>query len=225
MSEIIDIPMNNSEVAKKLDIATSSLRKWCLSLEEHNYNFERTDRDKRLFYNDDLTVLQYFKELVTNRNMSMNNAATIVTSRFTKENNKVFFNGTNLEQIDKTTFFNEKNNEQYKNGNEIALNQTELLNALRANQEQIMVTLKEQLKNELLHELKEELTKAQVENNDHLLRSIENALHNQNEQINSSLNRRDKYLVESLKETIETRKQIAAAEEEKTKKKWYQFFK
>lgn len=225
MSEIIDIPMNNSEVAKKLDIATSSLRKWCLSLEEHNYHFERTDRDKRLFYNDDLTVLKYFKELVTNRNMSMNNAATIVTSRFTKENNKVFFNGTELEQIDKTMFFNEMDNEQKENSNEITLNQTELLNVLRTHQEQMMITIKEQLKNELLHDLKEELTKAQVENNDQLLKSIEKALHSQNEQINSSLNKRDKYLVESLRETIEAKKQIVATEEEKTKKKWYHFFK
>jgi len=225
MSEIIDIPMNNSEVAKELDIATSSLRKWCLSLEEHNYNFERTDRDKRLFYNDDLTVLKYFKELVANRNMSMNNAATIVTSRFTKENNKVFFNGTEIEQIDKTAFFGETNDEHDKVGNEITLNQTELLNVLRTHQEQMMITLKEQLKNELLHDLKEELTKAQVENNGQLLKSIEDALHNQNEQINNSLNKRDKYLVESLRETMEAKKQIAASEEEKTKKKWYQFFK
>ncbi|MEK4444311.1 DUF3967 domain-containing protein [Niallia sp. FSL K6-0077] len=225
MSEIIDIPINNTEVATQLGIATSSLRKWCLALENKGYTFEKADRDKRLFYGDDVIVLQFFKDLVTNRNMSMNNAATIIANRFSKENNRVFFNGTEVNQVDKSAFYGETESNQNKNENELMVSQSELLNILRTHQEQMMITLKEQLKNELLSDLKEELAKAQVENNDQLLNSIKDVLHNQNEQINSNLNKRDKYLVESLRETIEAKKQIAATEEEKTKKKWYQFFK
>ncbi|MCE4051871.1 DUF3967 domain-containing protein [Bacillus sp. Au-Bac7] len=225
MSEIIDIPFSNPEVAEQLGVATSSLRKWCLALEEQNYSFERTDQKKRLFYHSDIIVLRYFKELVTTKNMSLKNAATVITDRFIKENNKVFFNGTEVEHSTGLAFFNETENEQTNNEDQLILTKTELTNILRTQQEQLFIQLKEQLKHELIQDIKEEITTIQQDNNEELLHKIEAALGNQETAIKSNLEKRDKYLMESLKESMEVKKQLAATEEQSNKKKWYQIWK
>ncbi|MFB7304612.1 MULTISPECIES: hypothetical protein [Bacillati] len=214
--------MSNPEVAKELDVAASSLRKWCIALEEQNYSFERTDQSKRLFYHGDLVVLRFFKELVTNKNMSLKNAAIIVTDRFAKKNNKVFFNGSELEHNNNIVFSHETNNER----RELSLNQDQLLSILETHREQLYGLLKDQLKNEILHEVKEEIRQAQNDSNERLLNSIKTISKEQEKQISKTIEERDKYIVENLKNSMITRKEIAASiESEKKKKKWYRWWK
>jgi DNA-binding transcriptional MerR regulator len=92
-----DKPYTSKDISLSLDIGDSTLRKWCLALEEHEYKFYRTDQNKRLFTEKDIIVLRHFQQLVKEKNMSMNNAALIVTSRFKKE---VFSNETEIEQLE-----------------------------------------------------------------------------------------------------------------------------
>jgi hypothetical protein len=100
----IDIPYSAKEVIDKIDIGDSTLRKWCLALEKQNYNFIRTDQNKRLFTEKDVFILSQFKVLVQDKNMSINNAATVVASKYVKE---VFSNETEIEQVSKPLFPNE----------------------------------------------------------------------------------------------------------------------
>lgn len=225
MSEIIDLPFSNAEVAKRLEIGESTLRKWCKALEEQKYSWEKAEQDKRLIYENDVKVLQYYKELVTNRNMSLKNAAVVITSRFTKENGIVLLDGTELEQGNTKVFSYEADVERERNENELRVNYDELANVLRVQQEQMFIQLKEQLKHELIQDLKEEITTIQQDNNQELFNKIESALGNQESAIKSNLEKRDKYLMESLKESMEAKKQIAATEEQSNKKKWYQIWK
>lgn len=95
--ERTDIPYSSKDISLSLDIGDSTLRKWCLALEEHDYNFYRTDQNKRMFTEQDIIVLRHFQQLVKDKNMSMNNAALIVTSRFKKE---VFSDETAIEHIE-----------------------------------------------------------------------------------------------------------------------------
>ena len=92
-----DAPYSAKDLSQSLGIGDSSLRKWCLSLEEHGYTFYRTDQNKRLFTEKDIIVLKHYQQLVQEKNMSMNNAALIVTAKFLKE---PFSNGTEVEQIE-----------------------------------------------------------------------------------------------------------------------------
>lgn len=66
------------ELKLLLDIADSSLRKWCLALEEKGYIFARTDNNSRVFTDRDLLVLKQFRHLVQVEFMSLQNAAVIV---------------------------------------------------------------------------------------------------------------------------------------------------
>jgi transposase-like protein len=52
------------EVAKKLEISDSTLRKWCIQLEAAGYKFIKGENDSRAFTDHDLKALQLFKQLV-----------------------------------------------------------------------------------------------------------------------------------------------------------------
>ncbi|MGG3803465.1 DUF3967 domain-containing protein [Metabacillus fastidiosus] len=185
-----EMPLTAKEVSQRLNVADSTLRKWCLSLEEHNYNFFRTDQNKRLFTVQDITVLQHFKDLVQDKNMSMNNAAMIVTSRFQKG---PFSNQTDVEQLierESTVPVTQSNDE--------------LLERL--------VTYIEQ---------QEDHWKRQEQLNADLVAKLEE----QQRYIEERLKERDAMLIESLRETQETKRLVAAAEEkrqEEEKKSFWQ---
>lgn len=65
-----------------LDIAASTLRKWALALEKQEYYFSRTDKQKRLFSGKDIIVLKSLRNLVQVQNLSLQNAAIIVASKY-----------------------------------------------------------------------------------------------------------------------------------------------
>jgi DNA-binding transcriptional MerR regulator len=91
-----ETPYSSKEIVARLEIGDSTLRKWCLALEEQNYNFIRTDQNKRMFTEKDSYVLNQFKHLVKDKNMSINNAAAIVAAKYV---NEVFSSETEIEQI------------------------------------------------------------------------------------------------------------------------------
>jgi DNA-binding transcriptional MerR regulator len=71
-----------NELSKILNIGTSTLRKWCLALEKNDYEFMRTDQNKRLYVERDVIALRHFQALVQQSNMSLENASLIVASKF-----------------------------------------------------------------------------------------------------------------------------------------------
>lgn len=91
-----ETPYTSKEIIARLDIGDSTLRKWCLALEEQNYNFIRTAQNKRMFTEKDSYILTQFKHLVKEKNMSINNAAAIVASKYSKES---FSSETEVEQL------------------------------------------------------------------------------------------------------------------------------
>lgn len=78
----IEKAYTTKEVSLTLDIGTSTLRKWCLSLEENGYSFARTESNKRLFVENDLVALKHYKVLLQEHNFTLGNAAMIVISKF-----------------------------------------------------------------------------------------------------------------------------------------------
>jgi len=78
-------PFSAKEVSAILDIGDSTLRKWCLAIEEQGYHFSRTDNNKRLFFKHDVELLKAFRKFVQVQNMSIENAANLIVSRVDKE--------------------------------------------------------------------------------------------------------------------------------------------
>lgn len=72
------------EIAKLLDISTSSLRRWSIILEATGYPFIRDENDKRAYLQSDIMPLQKMRELLTD-GMSLENAANAVVLRYSEQ--------------------------------------------------------------------------------------------------------------------------------------------
>lgn len=171
----VDAPLTSKEITEQIEIADSTLRKWCLALEEQNYNFVRTNQNKRMFSEKDLFVLSQFKILVQTKNLSINNAAEIIASKYS--------------------------------GDVLLPDETEV--------EQQPPSLEN---NPFVLETLQEL-KTEMEQLKDLNRLLLTKLDEQQKYIDQRLNARDELLMESLKQSQETKKLLLAAQEEQKKKK------
>ncbi|MCQ6530843.1 hypothetical protein [Bacillus mycoides] len=79
-----------TEVAKKIGIGKSTLRKYCVALEKAGYVFERSNKNARIFYYNDIEIL---KKLLTviKKNMKLEPAIQAAMTNVTK--NKIIIVG------------------------------------------------------------------------------------------------------------------------------------
>ncbi len=66
------------ELADSLGIGGSTLRKWCMLLEQHGYWFLRDAQNRREFRQADVSALQTFQELTKEHLMPLEEAAAVV---------------------------------------------------------------------------------------------------------------------------------------------------
>ena len=78
-------PLTPKDVSISLGIGDSTLRKWCLALESHEYFFSRTDNNRRVFFEKDMIILRHLRRLVQVQNLSLENASLIVISKFRED--------------------------------------------------------------------------------------------------------------------------------------------
>lgn len=172
-----DRPYSPKEVIIDLDIGDSTFRKWCIALEEAGYLFSRTDNNRRVFFDRDHIVLKQFQNLVQVQNMSLQNAAIIIASKYKDEPS----DNKNTENTDIAL----------RSGNEVIENLFERIGTLEEQQKELL------------------------DMNRHLISRLEE----QHKYIEERLNKRDSILMESIRETQETKKLLIAAEEERKKRK------
>jgi hypothetical protein len=64
MNETTEKAYSPKEMSITLDIGDSTLRKWCIALENNGYGFIRNDQKNRVFVEGDLVVLRHFQNLI-----------------------------------------------------------------------------------------------------------------------------------------------------------------
>jgi DNA-binding transcriptional MerR regulator len=69
---------NAKSVYERLGISSSSLRKWCIRLEEQGYNFTRDIHNNRIFHLKDVQFLEQFKVLVQDNGLSQDHAIHVM---------------------------------------------------------------------------------------------------------------------------------------------------
>jgi len=124
------------EVADALQISDSTLRKWCLALEKNGYQFTRGTNNSRAFVERDIIVLRRMKELIQNRGVTVEHAASAVIS--------------SVEADTRTTGVHETNEVAVRNDHDVVIS-VELLKQLLERQERL-----EALNQELLRRLDEQ---------------------------------------------------------------------
>ncbi|MFB4337685.1 DUF3967 domain-containing protein [Bacillus sp. BR_16] len=76
-----------SEVAKNLGIGSSTLRKYCLALEEAGYPFERGNNNSRIFYHKDVATIERLVTAMNKKNVTLEQA--IILAMTSVEENKI----------------------------------------------------------------------------------------------------------------------------------------
>ena len=66
-----------SEVAKNLGIGSSTLRKYCLALEEVGYPFERGSNNYRIFYHKDVAIIERLLTAMNKKNVTLEQAVNL----------------------------------------------------------------------------------------------------------------------------------------------------
>ncbi|AXO96263.1 hypothetical protein MCCC1A01412_28265 [Bacillus anthracis] len=69
-----------SEVAKNLGIGSSTLRKYCLALEEAGYPFERGNNNSRVFYHKDVATIERLVTAMNKKNVTLEQAINLAIS-------------------------------------------------------------------------------------------------------------------------------------------------
>lgn len=73
-----------SEVAKNLGIGSSTLRKYCLALEEAGYSFERGNNNSRIFYHNDVATIERLIVAMRKKNLRLDQAINLAMISVTK---------------------------------------------------------------------------------------------------------------------------------------------
>ncbi|PQZ48608.1 hypothetical protein CQZ94_27675 [Bacillus sp. MYb209] len=74
-----------AEVAKDIGIGSSTLRKYCLALEEAGYFFERgNNNNARIFYHKDIATIEWLVEAVNKKNITLEQAINLVITSVTE---------------------------------------------------------------------------------------------------------------------------------------------
>lgn len=153
----------NHEVAQRLNMGKSTLRRWCLELEKQGYVFSKGEQDSRAFLEQDVLILEKMKQLQSQ--------------------------GKKLEDAIKQALSEHER---------VPLTPQSAPRSLDID----LKMEREQLKKELLEEIKQELLSSE-------------------QRIFQKLDERDQVLVQHIREIQETKKLMAAVQE----KKWWQFWK
>ena len=66
-----------SEVAKNLGIGSSTLRKYCLALEESGYPFERGNNNSRIFYHKNVATIERLVTAMNKKNVTLEQAINL----------------------------------------------------------------------------------------------------------------------------------------------------
>lgn len=81
-SEVRTIEQNEraywtKEVAERLGVGHSTLRKWCMSLEEHDYQFTKGQRGVRAFLERDIEVLTRMRDVLNETGTTLEEAVSV----------------------------------------------------------------------------------------------------------------------------------------------------
>jgi DNA-binding transcriptional MerR regulator len=177
------------EVAEKIGIANSTLRKWCRQLEAGGYRFIKDQQQHRVFTDYDIDMLLQFYDLTQGRNIGLDTAIELVVAKFNRAATR-----------------------------DIALPDTPEKSRDEVRYDEVMEKLERQEETNLA--LSKRLDKQEAFNVALLER-----LDKQQEYIENSIKARDEQLMTAVRELMEQRLQLAAAQEKEKKKSWWQFWK
>ncbi|KFN13736.1 DUF3967 domain-containing protein [Bacillus pseudomycoides] len=184
------------EVAATLGISNSYLRKWCLELEKNGYKFIKVkdgkNRENRAFTEHDLIALRKFQSLIGNVGTTRSTAAKVIAEEYYLADRNV---GTGTVP---TPFFRDNDRDK----------------ALQELKNLAFNTWKDELRAQLVEEVKQELK-------EEMKQQMQESMQSAEERLGERLKEHDELLMKTIREQQETKRLLAAAQE---KKPWWKFW-
>lgn len=178
------------EVADRLRIGYSTLRKYCLHLEAHGYHFTKGQRGSRAFLESDIQVLTKMRDVLNRPGTTFNEAVAVALEERGETGAHAAI--TREESSDEQ--------ESYRLQIATAFQIAEQL--LEGQKEELLQIVRE----EIGKEVREMLVQQEAFN-----RELLEKLEEQQRFIDEKLEKRDQMLMESIRETQEFRKESATA--------------
>ncbi|OPD52637.1 MerR family transcriptional regulator [Bacillus anthracis] len=150
----MDFGRFSGQVSKELDVNGNTLRVWCLELENAGYTFERNNRQQRIYYEHDISILKEMKVLMADGTRTLQEAISILLeSSLSEASNNALTHSVNDNVGRETTLFqrnnsatgvtyaileqtNEKVAELIKQQQTIVLQNQEILNVIHKDNEE-----------------------------------------------------------------------------------------
>ncbi|MFE4030407.1 hypothetical protein ACFX4N_30190 [Priestia sp. YIM B13551] len=211
--------INAEEMAKRLNTTSSNIRKWCIELEKHGYEFVKDNRKKRYYSVTDQTLLSNLKYAIQEKKLPLEIAAMTVVKGFDRNRSLSITQEEHLK--------NEENNRKLTVHQEHNNHTTEIvLNTMKEQFEQ-----QQSINNKLLEMLdhykealktSEEKRQTEQEQMNKQLKELEERLA---ERIGKQINNRDKemmdYIRKSQKHNQQQLLEIAATKEEEQHRSFF----
>lgn len=209
MSETNNFVYKTGEVLKRLDLKDSVFKKYIFSLEKEGYSFRRNNLGHRLFTEEDIKALEMFLELISYDGMTIESVARKIGMANKKQLEPMGHDVMPENGIDGHDIIPERDSSSH--------DAMTLMNALLKEQEQRFVRLLQEqeqtFKNEI-QTIKDNQTQEVYELKKTLLERMDD---------NAGTEKRDEVLIQVMRDIRETKKMLAASQEE-TKKKWWEFW-
>ncbi|MFJ7557790.1 MerR family transcriptional regulator [Bacillus thuringiensis] len=150
----MDFGRFSGQVSKELDVNGNTLRVWCLELENAGYKFERNNRQQRIYYEHDITILKEMKGLMADGTRTLQEAISILLeSSLSEADDNALTHSVGDSNGSETTLFQRNNNaagvayaileqtnekvaELIKQQQTIALQNQEILNVIHKDKEE-----------------------------------------------------------------------------------------
>lgn len=209
MSETNNFVYKTGEVLKRLDLKDSVFKKYIFSLEKEGYSFRRNNLGHRLFTEDDIKALEMFLELISYDGMTIESVAKKIGMANKKRLEPMGHDVMPENGIDGHDIIPEEGSSSH--------DAMTLMNELLKEQEKRFVRLLQEqeqtFKNEI-QTIKDNQTQEVYELKKTLLERMDD---------DTGTEKRDEILIQVMRDIRETKKMLAASQEE-NKKKWWEFW-
>ena len=201
-NEVITVEQNEraywtKEVADQLQMGHSTLRKYCLCLEEHGYHFTKGQRGVRAFLERDIEVLAKMKEVLNETGTTLEEAVSIALE---EQENEPLHVALSPEQPS-------AERENYRLHVATSFQIAEQL--LEQQKEELLQIVRQELREEIRETLTQQ-EKTRLEQQEAFNRELLEKLEQQQQFIDGRMEKRDQMLMASIREAQEFRKELAA---------------
>lgn len=198
MSDTNNFVYKTGEVLKRLDLKDSVFKKYVFSLEKEGYSFQRNNLGHRLFTEEDIKALEMFLELISYDGMTIESVARKIGT-------------ANKKQI-------EPMGHDVMTGNDIdGHDAMTLMSVLLKEQEQRFVRLLQEQEQTFKNEI-QAIKDSQIQEVYELKKTLLERMDD-----DTGTEKRDEILIQVMRDIRETKKMVAASQED-NKKKWWEFW-